>query len=152
MRGVVYFQPPKWVSKSKHIVNIETYENDCFKLCILAALELPKSKTHKERPSVYKKLKRDFNFDGIEFPVQLRDIAKFEKQNKVSVNVFGIEEDGSLGVLHLCETEFDEHVNLLLLVSDDGNYFHYSLITDLSAILSNQFRNKGRGKHICNRC
>jgi len=35
------------------------------------------------------------NFEGIGFPVSLKDINKFEKHNpKISVNVFGYEDEG----------------------------------------------------------
>ena len=65
--------------------------------------------------------------EGIEYPVKLSQIAKFEKQNKdIAVNVSHVNEYGKLVVLRACPEERLHCVNLLLLketviVSPDGS-------------------------------
>ena len=40
---------------------------------------------------------RQLSFTGIEFPMTLKDISKFERLNVVSINVYGIENKHFLG-------------------------------------------------------
>ena len=69
--------------------------NQCFKWSILAALHL--QKYNLERVSLYKKFENELNFVGIQFPVTLKQISKFEKQNHVSINVY---------ILNMCNSKF----------------------------------------------
>ena len=59
--------------------------------------------------------KNELNFDGIEFPVTIDKIEKFERQNNISVNVFGFED--VLFPVHITKMRFDTHVDLLLYSS-----------------------------------
>ena len=42
--------------------------------------------------SCYRKYIKYYNFNMLEFPVAIKDIAKFENKNNVSINVSGLEE------------------------------------------------------------
>jgi len=68
-------------------------DNQCFKWCIARALNPVKD--HLER--ITGKLEEQaetLNFKNISFPVKLRDINKFEKQNPtLSLNVVGYDDD-----------------------------------------------------------
>ena len=144
-------KPPKWITKSTSVINVNTTGNDCFKLCLLAALCFPANTRNPQRPTKIRKVEREFNFDGIDFPVKLSDVKKFERKNKISINVF--EPLGkSIVPVHLCKTEFKEHVNLLLLSSEEGDLFHFCWIKNLSGLIRHQCPNKFRKKFICNRC
>jgi len=68
------------------------------------------------------------NFDGIRFPMKLKDIKKFEQQNpQISMNVLGYE-DKKIFPLRISEmAEREREVNLLLLEDK-----HFVLINDLS--------------------
>ena len=74
------------------------------------------------------------DFDGIRFPMKLKDMKKFEQQNpQISVNVLG-HEDIKIFPLHVSEMAEKEHdVNLLLLEDK-----HFVFINDLSRLLSHQ--------------
>ncbi len=54
----------------------------------------------------------ELDFTGIEFPVAIDKIGKFEHQNNTSVNVFGFED--VLFPLYITKECFDTHVDLLL--------------------------------------
>jgi len=64
----------------------------CFKLCIARALN--PVKYHPERITrQLEKRAAALNFDGISFPMKLKDVKKFEQQNpQISVNVLGYED------------------------------------------------------------
>ena len=94
---VVRYNPLRveaWVALAKvlanknAIINPKNEDNKCFLWCVLRALN-PK-KDHPER--IDKKLKEKentLNMEGIEYPVSLKDIDKFEKQNpSISITVF----------------------------------------------------------------
>ena len=98
----------------------------CFKVCIARALNPVKD--HPERITrQLEKQAKILNFDGIRFPMKLKDVEKFEQQNpQVSVNVLGYV-DKQIFPSQISEMAEREHyVNLLLL--DDK---HLVLINDL---------------------
>ena len=72
----------------------------------------------KDSERIDKKLKEKentLNMEGIEYPVSLKDIDKFEKQNpSIFITVFGYE-DKSVYVLRNSENTNREHNVILLL-------------------------------------
>jgi len=63
----------------------------CFKLCIAMALNPVKDRPERI-PKQLEKQTETLNFDGIRFPMKLKDIKKFERQNpQISVDVLGYE-------------------------------------------------------------
>ena len=71
-----------------------------------------------EFPIINKELNTTFhmnllNMNGIAYPVAVKDVPKFGKQNDISVNVFGYEE-GSYP-LYISRNQKKRHVNLLLI-------------------------------------
>ena len=65
-------------------------DNKCFLWCVLRALN-PKDG---DPERIDKELKENtLNMEGLEYPVSLKDINKFEKQNQtISITVFGYDE------------------------------------------------------------
>ena len=51
--------------------------------------------------------------NGIIYPVAVKDVPNFEKQNNISVNVFGYE-DGYYP-LYISRNQQEKHVSLLLI-------------------------------------
>ena len=65
----------------KGLINSEnTDDNKCFKWCLVRYLH-----------PVGKDFARRFDFKDIKFPVKIRDICKIEKNNCMSVSLFGYE-------------------------------------------------------------
>jgi len=85
------------------------------------------------------------NFKNISFPVKLRDINKFEKQNPtISVNVLGYD-DKIIYPLRISEMDKGLHeVNLLLL--DDK---HYVLINNMLRLLTRQKTTHEEKRNFC---
>ena len=93
--GSTYLSLPKTLSYSKSILNIENDDNKCFLYCILASL-YPQQDSQPENPQLYEPYEHELVMDGIQYPVTLTDISKFEKKNdNISINVFGFD-DGSI--------------------------------------------------------
>ena len=89
LRGKTWMSLPKELANKKAITNTQNEDNKCFLWCVLRALN-PKD-NHPERVDKDLKLKENtLNMEGIEYPVSLKDIDKFENQNQtICITVFG---------------------------------------------------------------
>ena len=118
--------------------------------CVLRALN-PKG-GHPER--LDKKLmgkENTLNMERIDYPVSLKDINKFEKQNPtISITVFGYE-GKSVYPLRNSDCNDREH-NIILMLIEEGGVKHYCLVKDLSRLLSSQVSNHNGKHHFCDRC
>ncbi|WAQ98595.1 LOW QUALITY PROTEIN: hypothetical protein MAR_022968 [Mya arenaria] len=84
--------------------------------------------------------------NGIEYPVTLKAIDRFERQNAtISVNVFGYE-NGDVYPRRISKHEHNTCVNLLLI--DDGE----NNTTSMSRLLSAQSSKNEHTRHYCLRC
>ena len=77
---------PEVIKRKKSCVNVKNVNEKYFKYAILACLN--DVGNNSLRSSSYKRYENELNFNGIDFPVKLKDISKFEKQNDISVNVY----------------------------------------------------------------
>ena len=92
-----------------------------------------------------------FNWDGLKFPVNLRDINKFENHNSsIPVNVFGYEK--LVYPLRISKHNYkrESTVNLLLIPDDTKQRYYW--IKDISKLLSLQTSKDGHVRHVCFRC
>ncbi|CAB4024062.1 Gastrula zinc finger, partial [Paramuricea clavata] len=134
LKASSYIPLPKKLKTKKAIVNIKNTDNKCFMWSVLAALHPIEYNRKPERLHHYKEFENVLDFSGIEFPVTIDKIGKFESQNNISVNVFGFED--VLFPIRITKEHFDTHVNLLLYYQ--GTTRHYCLIKDLNKLLYDQ--------------
>ena len=82
LRGEAWVALAKELASKKAIINPKNKDNKCFLWCVLRALNPTDS--HPERIDKELKAKENtLNMEGIEYPVSLEDIDKFESQNRV---------------------------------------------------------------------
>ena len=88
MRGSSYIPLPDWIMRKKAIVNIRNTDEKCFLWCVLRHIH-PREKND-IRLTDLKQYENKLNTKGINFPVKLRDISKFESLNPSlpGINVF----------------------------------------------------------------
>ena len=79
-----YIPLPKKYHDSKSILNIQNNDNYCFLYSVLAHFIKPLY--HRERASWYTPYFQNLNIDGLVFPMQVKDIPKFERQNTIHKN------------------------------------------------------------------
>ena len=93
MNGSSYISLPDWISKKGAIINIQNRDEKCFLWCILRYL-YPRDKND-TRLTDLKKYENSLNTKGINFPMKLKDISKFEKLNPSlpGINVFSVSEN-----------------------------------------------------------
>jgi len=127
----------------KAIINPRNFDNNCFQYSILAAVH--PATTNLNNPYTYTKYLSELDMTGIETPVSLSSIPKFESQNtSISVNVLVYEKKDLIPVYtSKFLNERPHHINLLLLTK--GDKFHYTLIKSLSCLLGDKTKHHPRG-------
>ena len=150
LRGETWIPLLKELANKKAIINMQNKDNKCFLWCVLRALN-PKD-NHPERVDKELKEKENtLNMDGIEYPVSLKDIDKFENQNPtISITVFGYKEKG-VHPLRNSDNMDREHKIRLMLIEKHGVQ-HYCLVKDVSRLLSSQISKHNGKKYFCDRC
>ena len=90
-RGSSYVLLPDLLMKKKAIINPKNSDMECFKWAVIAAMNWEEIGNNPERVSKLRRYEEDFDWSGSEFPVSFRDINKFERNNKIGVNILAVE-------------------------------------------------------------
>ena len=101
------------------------------------------------------KKSKELNWEGIDFPISLKQIKKFENNNEdISVYVYGYEdgdEDEEIYTLRKSKYRDRKHTIDLFLISHEDKS-HYCLIKSLSRLLSSQSSKSQHKKYYCRNC
>ena len=112
----------------------------------MSALHHSEIKKTYERRSKYKAHLGKLNFTGIEFPVSLKDIGKFEKNNpEIKVNVFGYEK--SVHILRSNKTDPQNAIDLLFITKEEKQ--HYCWIKNFSRLVRAQVTKYEHKAYFC---
>ena len=153
LEGRSYVKLPGFLLKKRCIINVQNEDNLCFKWAILSCLYPAQKNT--ERLSNYTPYKDILEFGNIQFPMQIKDIAKFEKLNiTLSVCVFAYDERKKLYNLYLSKNYGPNKIEVdLLLIQDPDNTSksHYAWIKNLSGLLYD-FNKHKEAKFPCRKC
>ena len=144
LMGSSYIPLPKYLATKKAVINIKNEDQKCFVWSVLAQLYPCR---HSDRVINYIKNEQDLNLKGVHFPTPLHDIPIFERNNNISINVFGYE--GEVFPLYITKQSCKQHVNLLLLTAKDKQ--HYCLIKNFDHLMGDRTHHKGR-MHYCYYC
>ena len=101
-----------------------------------------------QRVSNLRKFKDNYDWSGLEFPVSIKDIGKFENRNNISVNVLAVE--GRDIYIHRKGQWVGQEINLSM-VSEVG-IWHYTAIKSLSRLLSSKNSNTEHKQYFCINC
>ena len=118
--------------------------------CVLRALS-PKD-GHPERSDKELQMRENtLNMAGIEYPVSLKDLGNFEKQNPtISITVLGYEGKSVYPLRNSGCTDRDQKI--ILMSIEEGGIKHYCLVKSLSRLLASQAPKNNGKHHICLRC
>ena len=137
--------PPKY-KNSQSIINIKNNDQYCFLWCILAYLYPVED--NKNMTSSYSKHFDKFNLEGLDFPMKVTDIPKFENLNRLStggqqccMNVFELT-GNVLTPIHINMNYDQPQIDFLLYQN------HYCLITKMHYLINKD----SHMKHVCRRC
>ena len=117
---------------------------------VLRALN-PREKNSERIDKKLKEKENTLNMEGIEYPVSLKDIDKFERQNpRISITVLGYEGKSVCSNRNSNNTNREHNVILILIEEEGVN--HYCLVKNLSRLLSSQVSKHDGKKYFCLRC
>ena len=138
--------------KNKHaIINMKNQDEECFKWCVLRAL-YPKDKNAERIDKDLKSKQDTINMKGIRYPVNFRDIDRFESQNpEISITILGYNKDERVYPLKISRYTGCEH-DITLLLLKDGEKSHYCLVKNISALLSSQINSNDHKRYFCLNC
>ena len=146
--GLSYIDLPDELKNSKKgLINIKNKDNKCFRWCHVRRFN-PQEKDPERINKADKKYVEKLDYTGIEFPVNVKQYNKIEKQNTIRINVFGYEE-GQPFPIHVFNERFEDQMNVLLITKDEKR--HYVLIKDFNKLMYIQSKHKDR-KHFCMYC
>lgn len=129
---------PVYIKNKKACLSIGC-SSDCFMYSVLASLH-PQEK-HSQRATKYEMFKDLYDFSDVRGVVRINDIGKFERKNRISVNVYTIEK--GLIPLQVRKKCHKRHINLLLYND------HYYLIKNFNRLCADK---NSRGHVWCFNC
>ena len=88
-RGSSYLPLLDWLVRKKAIVNPHNDDEECFKWSVIAVENA--GMKDPQHVSNLRKFMDNYGWSGLEFPVSIKDIGKFETRNNISVNVLAVE-------------------------------------------------------------
>ena len=117
MRGSSYIPLPDWIMRKKAIINIQNEDKKCFIWCILRYLH-PTKKNNNTRLTDFKKYENSLNSKGIDFPMKLKDILKFENLNPSlpGINVFAVSENNKFYPLRMAKKDCQSTIDLVFFL------------------------------------
>ncbi|XP_050517934.1 uncharacterized protein LOC126892440 [Diabrotica virgifera virgifera] len=154
-RGSSYIDLHFQIKRKQACINVKNEDEACFAWAVISAL-FPVEQDA-QRVSKYPHYSQVLKLKGIQFPMTMRQIPNFEKQNDISINVYILKtEKKMIQVLpsFLTENKRTTHVNLLLIQnkSETSITSHFVWIKDLSRLLSKQLNSCGYKNYFCDRC
>ena len=148
-----YIDIPGKLKNKKAIINMKNEDNKCFLWCVLRALNPSKDKNPSRIDGDLKSKENTLNMKGIAYPVSLKDINRFEKQNPdISISVLGNSGEERIYPLRISKKEKERKHNIVLLLIKDEDNSHYCYVKNLSALLSSQVNNHKSKLYFCLNC
>ena len=150
IKGSSYVDLPKWIKLKKAIINPKNKDDKCFIWCVLRYLHM--KLRDNEIISDLKKYEDELVTKGLIFPMDVKDIKKFEKLNPNIPSILVLSVEGKSFQILKAPKDSKKSINLFL-VRNDGKS-HYSLIKYLSRLISSSLTKTrvAGGVFICKRC
>ena len=155
-RGGSYIELPEWLKSKKAVINPQNKDEECFKWTVNEALHHKQIKHHPERISLLRPYENQYNWKGLEFPVSIKKIDKFEKNNPgKAVNVLFCKKESQNIYIYITSTSerngnCKKQVNLFMIAN--GEKRHYNMIKSIFRLLSKLNGKTRRAHHICMNC
>ena len=176
-RASSFIKTPKVLAAKKAIINIKNkYDKLCFLYSVVCALKYNEiDQTHPDRANQYTRFFNQFTYQESDFPMRICNIAKFEHDNNVVINVLrwhdkpledmdDIDDDEKVSVTQnpfisreYMSKNVDENmpvINLLLLEDDIDS--HYTWIKNLDKLMNFRKGNTAAchisHRHWCHQC
>ena len=156
LKGSSYIDLPDIIKNKKACLNVKNTDQKCFLYSVILH-DNPTIRNIDRGERVFKSYIDKYNNDGIDYPMTLEQISKFEKQNNKTINVYTYDiisdeetKKEKIDPYHIYLsknkiTNYKDCCNLLLI--QEGAKSHYVLIKNLSALLSEN--NSKHKSYVC---
>ncbi|XP_050515107.1 uncharacterized protein LOC126890292 [Diabrotica virgifera virgifera] len=156
--GSSYIELPPQIKRKKACVNVKNDDEACFAWAVVSSLY--PCRNNSALMSSYPHYSQVLKLKGIQWPMSMKQIPNFEKQNDISINVYilnKVKHTFTTLPTYLTKEKKDKHVNLLIIQEryddvDGPIRYHYVCIKNLSRLLSNQLSKDKGTKYFCNSC
>ena len=147
-----FLELPKGIWSSQAVLNVKNlHDSKCIIWSILAQWHPVKENQY--RQSHYKKYENRVKAKGVRFPTPIADISKIERQNNMSIHVFVFDCCEDIVPFRIAKPMKENHVNLLLLISEETSVNHYCLIKNFSLFMKkNQKSTQLYANRFCFNC
>ena len=136
------------------MINPQNKDEECLKWAVIKALHHKDIKKDHQRISSVRPYESQYNWKGLEFPVSIKKIDKFEKNNPdIAVNVLlSNNKKSNIYTAHRSErnVKCKKQFNLLMIV--DGEKRHYTAIKSVSRLLKSLNATHKGAYHFCMNC
>jgi len=137
------------------VVNVQTSDDDyCFVWSVLAHLH--PAQANPQSIQNYTMYASKLNLDGLTFPLPIKDIPRFERQNPdIAIHCMAVDsKDNSFSILYLSAHVYKRlHTITLLILDNERNpqKHHYVHVKNLSRLIAHRSKNTKRS-HVCLSC
>ena len=155
-RGSSNIALPKWLKSKKTVIKLQNKDEECFKWAVIAALHHEDIKHHPDRISLLRTYESQHNWKGLEFPVSIKKIDKFEMNNPgLALNVLFSNRKSqkkNIYAVHRSErnVKCKNQVNLLMRMG--GEERRYAAIKNISRLFSKIYGKNKQAYHYCMNC
>lgn len=140
-----------FLKQKQCLLNIINKDDACFPISVVTFLYLKKDKPEliEKEPKYIEVL----NLKGIELPMTLNQIEKFQKLNNVLINAYSINDSYLITPIFLTKNLIENRHIILFYIFKTGGYpGHFCLFNVLSKLLSTQVNKHIGKKCFCDRC
>ena len=149
-----YIETPKWLSNKKAIINSYNIDDDlCFVWSIIISIHYDEINRNHNRISKLKKYIKNYDWNGIKFPIDKSDWDKLEKQNlNIALNIFSTHETSKkLNNIRVSEYNRIRPNKILLLMITDGKKWHFTSVKNEQRLFRDAF-SKHHDAYYCLNC
>ena len=138
------------------MINPQSKDEKGFKWAVIASLHHGENKYHPVRIILLMPYENQYNWEGLEFPVSIKKIDKFEKNNPdMAANVLFNNKKNQKKSIYTVRSsgrngKCKKQVNLLMI--EDGEKRHYTAIKNISRLLSKLNGKTKRAYYYCMNC
>ena len=150
LRASSWIELDEYILKKNAVINMKNNDNECFIWCVTRALNIKNNHPERIDKELIEKSK-ELNWDGIEFPFKIGQIAKFEKNNPdISIAVFCFKDEKFSPMNQLKNYGRKHHIDLLYTSNKVTS--HYCLIKNFSRLMNSSKSKDEHKKYYCRNC
>ena len=128
--------------------SIQCTDFECFRWCHIRHLN-PQAKDPQRIKKADRKMVEKLNYEGIDFPVRIKDVKRIEKQNNIRISVFGHSGNKRFFPIYVSSKNYNDHMELLMISNEVSG--HYVLIKDFNRLMRGVTKHNEK-KHFCMYC